>query len=74
MLAKRASVMATGLRARDRADKARVVHSVRDNVWPLIEAGKVAPVIDRTFSLDRVADAHRLLDESSHVGKVLLTV
>lgn len=73
LLAKRGSVMAAGLRARDRADKARIVSAVRDNVWPQIEAGRIRPVVDRSFPLEQVADAHRLLDESTHVGKVLLT-
>ncbi|GAB3581371.1 NAD(P)H-quinone oxidoreductase [Calidifontibacter terrae] len=73
LLAKRASLTATSLRGRDRADKARVVQSAREHVWPLIEAGRIKPVVDRTFPLDQVAAAHKLLDESSHIGKVLLT-
>ena len=74
LLGKRGSVIATSLRGRDKADKARIVAAVRDNVWPLIEAGRITPIIDRTLPLDQVADAHRLLGESTHVGKVLLTL
>lgn len=74
LLAKRGSVIATSLRGRDKADKARIVAEVRTHVWPLIESGQVQPVIDQRIPLDDVAHAHRVLNESSHVGKVLLTL
>jgi NADPH:quinone reductase-like Zn-dependent oxidoreductase len=73
LLGKRASVHATSLRARPPAEKAAIVEAVLAGVWPAIEAGEVRPVIDRVLPLEQVADAHRLLEESSHVGKVLLT-
>ena len=72
LLAKRASVRATSLRARPGAEKAAIVRGVRENVWPLIESGQVRPVIDRVLPLDRAADAHRVVEASEHVGKVLL--
>jgi putative PIG3 family NAD(P)H quinone oxidoreductase len=71
---KRAALLATSLRARPAAEKAAIVASVREHVWPLIESGDVRPVVDTTFPLDRAAEAHRRLDASEHVGKVLLTV
>lgn len=74
LLNKRGSVMATSLRGRDKADKARIVSQVREHVWPMIERGEVKPIVDRTLPLEAAADAHRLLNESSHVGKVLLTL
>jgi putative PIG3 family NAD(P)H quinone oxidoreductase len=74
LLAKRAAVLATSLRARPAAEKAAIVASVREHVWPLVQNGDVRPVIDMTFPLDRAGDAHRRLDASEHVGKVLLTV
>lgn len=74
LLAKRGSIVATSLRGRDKADKERIVAEVRKHLWPLIESGQIKPVIDRTMPLDQVADAHRLLDDSTHIGKVLLTV
>ncbi|MCG8654206.1 NAD(P)H-quinone oxidoreductase [Yimella sp. NH-Cas1] len=74
LLAKRGSVIATSLRGRDKADKERIVAEVRKHLWPLIESGQMKPVIDRTMPLDQVADAHRLLNDSTHIGKVLLTV
>ena len=73
LLAKRAAVHATSLRARPAREKAAIVEAVLAGVWPAIEAGEVRPVIDRVLPLEQVADAHRLLEESSHVGKVLLT-
>jgi len=45
---------------------------LRDKVWPLIEAGKVRPIIDRTFPLAEAAAAHRLMESSTHIGKILL--
>ncbi|MBK5305648.1 MAG: NAD(P)H-quinone oxidoreductase [Frankiaceae bacterium] len=73
LLSKRAAVHATSLRARPAAEKAAIVEAVLAAVWPAIEAGEVHPVIDRVLRLDEVADAHRLLEESTHVGKILLT-
>jgi NADPH:quinone reductase-like Zn-dependent oxidoreductase len=66
-------VYATSLRARPAAEKAAIVSSVLAAVWPAIEAGDVRPVIDRVLPLDQVADAHRLMESSEHIGKILLT-
>jgi putative PIG3 family NAD(P)H quinone oxidoreductase len=74
VLAKRATVHAAGLRARPLADKAAVVAETHAYVWPLIEAGAVRPVIDRVLTLEDAAEAHRLVESSEHIGKVLLRV
>jgi putative PIG3 family NAD(P)H quinone oxidoreductase len=74
LLAKRASVHATSLRSRPDAEKAQVVGSVIEHVWPLVADGAVRPVIHAVLPLEQVADAHRLVEASTHVGKVLLTV
>jgi putative PIG3 family NAD(P)H quinone oxidoreductase len=74
LLAKRAAVIATSLRARPAAEKATIVAAVREHVWPLVEAGTVRPVVDRTFPLAEAAAAHRLMESSEHIGKILLTV
>jgi NADPH:quinone reductase-like Zn-dependent oxidoreductase len=74
LLAKRATVHAAGLRARPPADKAQVVAQTQANVWPMIESGAVRPVIDRVLTLDDAAEAHRLVESSEHIGKVLLRV
>ncbi|HZE32301.1 MAG TPA: NAD(P)H-quinone oxidoreductase [Actinoallomurus sp.] len=74
LMRRRASVQSTGLRARPREEKAEIVASVREHVWPLVESGAVRPVIDRTVPMWDAAAGHRILEESTHVGKVLLTV
>jgi len=74
LLGKRAAVHATSLRARPAAEKAAIVAAVRARVWPWVEAGAVRPVIDTVLPLERAADAHRVLEASQHVGKVLLQV
>lgn len=74
LLNKRAAVLATSLRARPDGEKAAIVASVRENVWPLVADGRVRPVIHATLPLERVAEAHELVGASGHVGKVVLTV
>ena len=69
---KRASLHATTLRARPAHEKAAVVTAVRQHVWPLIDTGKVAPVIDRELPMSRAAQAHRVMAASEHIGKILL--
>ena len=73
LLAKRGAVMATSLRARPADEKAAIVASVREHVWPVIESGDIRPVIDRTVPLREAAAAHRALEAGEHVGKILLT-
>ncbi|MFE9120521.1 NAD(P)H-quinone oxidoreductase [Streptomyces sp. NPDC007172] len=73
LLTKRAAVTATSLRGRPAAEKAAIVAAVREHVWPLISGGRVRPVVDRTLPLADAAEGHRVLEASSHVGKVLLT-
>lgn len=74
LLSRRGAVIATSLRARPAAEKATIVAAVREHVWPLIDQGRVAPVIHQRFPLGQAADAHRLMEESSHIGKILLDV
>ncbi|MFI6941464.1 NAD(P)H-quinone oxidoreductase [Streptomyces sp. NPDC050418] len=74
LLGKRAAITATSLRARPLGEKAAIVAAVREHVWPLIGAGRIRPVVDRTLPMSEAAQAHRVLEESGHVGKVLLTV
>jgi putative PIG3 family NAD(P)H quinone oxidoreductase len=69
---KRGAVLATRLRPRPPGEKAAIIDSVEEHVWPLIEAGKVRPVVHRVYALDDVREAHRTLEASTHVGKVLL--
>ena len=74
LLAKRAAVLATSLRARPAAEKATIVAAVREHVWPLLADGAVRPVVDRVLPLPEAAAAHRVVEASAHVGKVLLRV
>jgi putative PIG3 family NAD(P)H quinone oxidoreductase len=74
LLAKRASVHATSLRARPLAEKAAIVAAVREHVWPAVEAGQVRPVVDRVLPLEQVVQAHEVLESSVHVGKLVLQV
>jgi putative PIG3 family NAD(P)H quinone oxidoreductase len=69
---KRASIHATTLRNRPLREKAAIVAAVRENVWPLVSAGKVVPVIDRKVPMPNAAEAHRILEAGDHIGKVLL--
>jgi putative PIG3 family NAD(P)H quinone oxidoreductase len=74
LLSKRAAVTATSLRRRPASEKASIVAAVREHVWPLLDDGRVRPVLDRTLPVADAARAHRVLEESGHVGKVILTV
>ncbi|MEU3463347.1 NAD(P)H-quinone oxidoreductase [Streptomyces sp. NPDC006733] len=74
MLAKRVAVAATSLRGRPLGEKAAIVAAVREHVWPLLEAGTVRPVVDRTVPMSDAAEAHRIVEGSTHIGKVVLTV
>src|SRR3954469_4039526 len=74
LMAKRAAVLSTSLRARPANEKAAIVASVRENVWPLVADGIVRPIVDSTFPLAGATDAHRRIESSEHIGKVLLVV
>ncbi|CRK60927.1 Quinone oxidoreductase [Alloactinosynnema sp. L-07] len=74
LLAKNAWVTATSLRYRPVEEKGAIVADVVGNVWPLIEAGKVRPVVHEVLPIERVGDAHRMLDEGGVFGKLVLTV
>ncbi|WP_317697221.1 zinc-binding dehydrogenase, partial [Aeromicrobium sp. REDSEA-S32_B7] len=74
LLMKRAAVMATSLRARPTQEKAAIVSAMVAQVWPLVAEGTVRPIIHARLPLEQVRDAHQLLEDSSHTGKVLLTL
>jgi putative PIG3 family NAD(P)H quinone oxidoreductase len=73
LLRKRALVHATALRSRPLEEKAEIVAAVREHVWPLLESGDVRPIVDRRVPMADAARAHRLMEESGHVGKIVLT-
>ena len=72
ILSKRLTLTGSTLRARTVAQKAAVAAGVREHVWPLIEAGRVRPLIESTFPLAEAAAAHRLMESSGHIGKIVL--
>ena len=72
LMRKRGKIWATTLRARPIDERAAIVAGVQANVMPLFEAGSVRPIIDSVFPLERAADAHRLMESSAHLGKILL--
>jgi putative PIG3 family NAD(P)H quinone oxidoreductase len=74
MLMKRLSLMATTLRARSNEEKGAIREALAREVWPLIEAGKIKPVVDRTFPLTEAQSAHACMAKSEHIGKILLSV
>ena len=72
LMAKRGSISATTLRARPVAEKTRIVKEVREQVWPLVEAGAIRPIIETTLPMAAAAEALRLMESSDHIGKILL--
>jgi putative PIG3 family NAD(P)H quinone oxidoreductase len=72
LMRKRGRISATTLRARPPHDKSRIVKGVRDQVWPLVEAGAVLPIIDTTMPMAEARAAHRRMEASDHLGKILL--
>ena len=72
MMQKRISMAAATLRTRTGAEKAEVVAATREHIWPLISAGKVVPVIHAVLPMAEAAEAHRLIDDGTHIGKILL--
>ncbi len=74
LLTKRLTVTGSTLRSRTVEEKAAIADAVRSNVWPLLESGRVHPVIHATFPLAEAAAAHALMESSNHIGKIVLTV
>lgn len=72
LMLKRGRYWGTTLRSRPFEEKAAIMAAVRADVWPWVESGAFRPVIDSRFPLDAAADAHRRLESSAHVGKILL--
>ncbi|WP_104161962.1 NAD(P)H-quinone oxidoreductase [Arthrobacter sp. ZGTC212] len=73
LMRKRLAVIGTTLRARPTEEKAAIMQAVKQYVWPLVEAGKIRPLVDKTFPLAEAAAAHEYFDSGVHTGKILLT-
>jgi len=74
LMLKRLTLTGSTLRARPNEFKGALARTIEDKVWPMIVAGNIAPVIDSTFPLAKVVEAHRRMDGGQHVGKIVLTV
>jgi NADPH:quinone reductase len=74
ILTKRLTLTGSTLRSRTVAQKAEVAAEVQRNVWPLLSAGRVRPVVHATFPLAEASEAHRLMETSNHIGKIVLTI
>lgn len=73
VMLKRLTITGSTLRPRSVAEKAAIAESLRTKVWPLIAAGRVKPVMAASFPLSEAAAAHRLMEGSTHIGKIVLT-
>jgi len=72
MMLRRLTLTGSTLRARTLAQKAEVAAGVKEKVWPLVELGKVKPIVHATFPLEDARQAHELMESSAHIGKILL--
>jgi NADPH2:quinone reductase len=74
LMVKRVTLTGSTLRPRTVAQKGAIAAAVRQNVWPLLASRRVKPIIYATFPLAQAAEAHRLMESSTHIGKIMLTV
>jgi putative PIG3 family NAD(P)H quinone oxidoreductase len=72
VMLKRLTITGSTLRPRSVAEKGAIAAALRGKVWPLIEAGKVRPIVHAAFPLERAAEAHALMESSTHIGKIML--
>jgi NADPH:quinone reductase-like Zn-dependent oxidoreductase len=71
---RRLTITGSTLRARSVAEKGAIASALRAHVWPMLESGRVRPVLFKTFALDDAAEAHRLMESGVHIGKIVLIV
>ncbi len=74
IMTRRLTVTGSTMRPRTAPQKAAIASDLREKVWPLLDKGQVAPVIHATFPLAQAAEAHRLMESSTHIGKIVLKV
>lgn len=74
VLRRRLAITGSTLRPRSIEFKATIAHKLRRHIWPLIESGRIRPVIYKTFPLEQAAQAHALMEASVHIGKIVLQV
>lgn len=74
VLRRRLTVTGSTLRPRPVAFKAQIAQSLKTHVWPLLESGKIRPIVHATFPLERACDAHAMMDSGEQIGKIVLAV
>jgi NADPH2:quinone reductase len=74
VMRRRLTITGSTLRPRPVEFKAAIARNLRDKIWPLIEAGRIKPEIFKTFPLEEAAEAHKLMESSQHIGKIVLTL
>ena len=74
IMTRRLTVTGSTMRPRTAAQKAAIAAALREKLWPVLEAGRAGPVIHATFPLAQAAEAHRLMESSAHIGKIMLRV
>jgi NADPH:quinone reductase len=74
IVARHLTITGSGLRPQSVEKKAAIARALEQTAWPLISSGRIKPVIDRVFPLEHAADAHRLMESSEHIGKIVLEV
>ena len=74
VMMKRLTITGSTLRARSVEQKGAIASALRREIWPLLDAGKLKPIIFKTFPLAEAAAAHRLMESSEHIGKIMLTL
>jgi len=72
LLLKRVTLTGSTLRPRSVEEKTKIAHALQKNVWPMLESGAIRPIIHETFPLKQASEAHRLMESSAHIGKILL--
>ena len=71
---RRLTITGSTLRPQSDAAKADIAEALRTDVWPLLDAGRVSPVMDQVFALEDAAGAHARMESSAHIGKIVLSV
>ena len=74
IMIRRLTITGSTMRPRTTAQKAQIASELREKVWPVLDAGRCAPAIHATFPLSGVVEAHKLMESSQHIGKIMLTV
>jgi len=74
IMVRRLTITGSTMRPRTTAQKGQIAAELREKVWPVLDMGRCGPVIHATFPLDQVVEAHRLMESSQHIGKIMLTV